>query len=320
VKNVLILLKTALAVVRIALTVRNLDMEKQVAVHPSEVLKEEWVQSRQSLWSNSLVVEHHLEPAGETETAVLTHHFIAVQLNECSPRQVSRFEGQEFDGSQYRGDFCLLPAGQSGFWHWESEDEAIISIANPLWLPQIAAETDALNPDKVELRSILSAHDPTLLSLALAFRQEMQQGEWGTQLYVESLANLFGVHLLRHYAVFQPKLCEQSGGLARWQLKQIQDYIQAHLDQDIKLADLAAVVNLSSYYFIKLFKQSTGMTPCQYLLQQRVQQAQELLAQQRQVAIADIALQCGFTNQSHFTKSFRRLVGTTPKVYRNRLR
>jgi AraC family transcriptional regulator len=61
------------------------------------------------------------------------------------------------------------------------------------------------------------------------------------------------------------------------------------------------------------------MTPCQYLLQQRVRQAQELLAQQQQVAIADIALQCGFTNQSHFPKSFHRLVGATPKVYRSTL-
>jgi AraC family transcriptional regulator len=115
----------------------------------------------------------------------------------------------------------------------------------------------------------------------------------------------------------QPVL-ESYGGLSQYKLRQAIEYIDAHLDQEITLTDLAEVLGMSQYYFCRLFKQSMTIPPYQYVLQQRVERAKQLL-QQPEVAICDIALECGFANQSHLTKHFRKLTGITPKAYRNTL-
>jgi AraC family transcriptional regulator len=291
-------------------------MVSQQQVHASDVLNPDWIQARQAVLANGLTVEHHVQPAGEVEAPPLVHHSIGLFLNCTAPRRVTQFAGQAFDGQPQRGDLSLVAAGLPSHWYWEGQDELMLFILQPELLHQIAAEVDGVKGDRLELLSTVHAHDPKLLSLALSFQEEMQQPQWGNQLYLESLANLLCIHLLRNYCMQRPKLHEYNTGLPSYQLKQVQDFIQVHLAQDVQLVDLAQTVNMSRYYFIKLFKQSTGITPHQYLLQQRIHRAQELLTQQREQSIADIALQCGFANQSHLTRQFRQIVGTTPRAYR----
>jgi AraC family transcriptional regulator len=111
------------------------------------------------------------------------------------------------------------------------------------------------------------------------------------------------------------KLSTNGDGLSKYKLQQIQEYIHAHLDRDIKLTELAALSGVSHYYFCRQFKRSLGISPYQYVLQQRVERAKQLL-KFRDVAISEIALECGFANQSHFTKHFRKLTGITPNRFR----
>ncbi|WP_256478965.1 helix-turn-helix transcriptional regulator [Chroococcidiopsis sp. CCMEE 29] len=84
----------------------------------------------------------------------------------------------------------------------------------------------------------------------------------------------------------------------------------------MKLAHLAKLVGMSQYYFCHLFKRSMGVTPYQYVLQQRIERSKQLL-KQNELSIAEIALMCGFKNQSHLTTFFRKLTGITPKVFRS---
>jgi AraC family transcriptional regulator len=93
------------------------------------------------------------------------------------------------------------------------------------------------------------------------------------------------------------------------------DYINEYLGQDIKLTDLAALVDMSQFHFSHRFKQAIGVSPYQYLLQQRVERAKQLLKQTER-SIVDIALECGFSSHSHLSKQFRQLTGITPKAYR----
>jgi AraC family transcriptional regulator len=101
-------------------------------------------------------------------------------------------------------------------------------------------------------------------------------------------------------------------------LQQVIDYVNEYLDQDIKLTDLAECAGMSQYYFVHLFKQAMGITPHQYLIQQRVERAKQLL-KLKNVVISDIAFQCGFNSQSHLTRIFRQVTGMTPKSYRDNL-
>jgi AraC family transcriptional regulator len=101
-------------------------------------------------------------------------------------------------------------------------------------------------------------------------------------------------------------------------LESVIDYINTHLDQDLSLVELAALVQLSPNYFLQLFKQSTDITPYQYVLNCRINTAKRLLAQLN-LSIAQIAQQLGFYDQSRFTKVFHKRMKMTPKQYRNQL-
>lgn len=91
------------------------------------------------------------------------------------------------------------------------------------------------------------------------------------------------------------------------------DYIDAHLDCDLTVATLAAIAQVSPSYFSNLFKQSTGLSPHQYVIRCRIDRAKQLLRQG--MSIAEIAYSLGFTHQSHFSHHFKRLVGSSPKVF-----
>jgi RpiB/LacA/LacB family sugar-phosphate isomerase len=108
---------------------------------------------------------------------------------------------------------------------------------------------------------------------------------------------------------------EVIGGLPPRRLQRVFAHIRENVARDLSVTELAQVVGMSQYYFSKLFKMSTGITPHQYVMRQRVERAQELLRETR-TALAEIATQVGFETQSHFTSVFRRLVGATPKHYR----
>jgi AraC family transcriptional regulator len=105
------------------------------------------------------------------------------------------------------------------------------------------------------------------------------------------------------------------GGLPPRRLQRVFQHIRENLARDLSVAELAQTVGMSQYYFSKLFKMSTGTTPHQYVMRQRVERAQEHLRETRTM-LAEIATLVGFETQSHFTSVFRRLVGATPKHYR----
>jgi len=104
-------------------------------------------------------------------------------------------------------------------------------------------------------------------------------------------------------------------GLTHTRLQQVLDYIQTHLDRDLSLAELAEVINISPTYFASLFKQAIEISPHQYVIQRRVERAKVMLSK-TDLAIADIALQVGFSSQSHLNQQFKRLTGMTPKQVR----
>jgi len=108
---------------------------------------------------------------------------------------------------------------------------------------------------------------------------------------------------------------EVVGGLPPRRLQRVFSHIRENVARDLSVTELAQVVGMSQYYFSKLFKMSTGITPHQYVMRQRVERAQEYLRETR-TPLAEIATQVGFETQSHFTSVFRRLVGATPKHYR----
>lgn len=113
------------------------------------------------------------------------------------------------------------------------------------------------------------------------------------------------------------KIFERRGGLPPARLRHVKDYIHSHLDENLSLRKLAELAQMSPYHFGRLFKQSTGLSPHQYVLRQRIAKGRELLGDEH-LSIAEISSQLGFASQSHFTTVFRNLAGTTPNHYRQK--
>jgi RpiB/LacA/LacB family sugar-phosphate isomerase len=109
------------------------------------------------------------------------------------------------------------------------------------------------------------------------------------------------------------------GGLPPRRLQSVFAHVRNNISRELAVEELANVVGMSQYYFSKLFKTSTGITPHQYVMRQRVERAQEHLRDSR-TPLSEIASQVGFETQSHFTSVFRKLAGVTPKHYRDMFR
>lgn len=265
-------------------------------------------------WEN-ILVEQFQHPSGEGRTHYRDEHAICLSL---APRPVRflQIKGGKTDTSLYgKGDISITPAEMPFFARWEGEDHYMQIRVASRFIQQVAREALEINPDRLELLPEFRTRDAQIEAIGMLLLAELQQGNCGSRLYIESLANVLAVHLIRQYTATQPQHPIYEGGLPQRQLSQVLDYIHDHLDQDIKLADLAALLNMSQFHFSHLFKQAIGTSPYQYLLQQRIERAKQLLKEGDR-SIMDIAFLCGFNSHSHLSKQFRQLTGMTPKTYR----
>jgi AraC family transcriptional regulator len=287
---------------------------KTPANHQIECTSLPILSSRNQGWSN-ILVEQFQHPAGEGKTYYSDEHSICLSL---APRPVRLLltQGDKTRTELYaKGDFGIVPAQMPLFARWNSDDRFLqIRIASHL-LQSVARETLNKNSERLELLPEFRTRDPQLEAIGMMLLAELKQENLGGKLYIDSLANVLAVHLLRQYTTSKPHICVYEGGLPQRQLMQVTEYIHEHLDRDIKLADLAQLLGMSQFHFSYLFKRSLEMPPYQYLLQQRVERAKQLLKQTER-SIMDIALECGFNSHSHLSKQFRQLTGITPKTYR----
>lgn len=287
---------------------------KPIASHQITCAGQPLLSSQTQGWDNILVEEFHL-PAGEGKMLYPNDHVICLSL---APRPVRLLQIQgdhSYTGLYRKGDFSITPAKAPVFSRWESDDRLLQIRLASRFIEQIAGEALAMNPDRLEVIPEFRTRDPQLEAIMLLLLTELKQENPGVRLYIDSLANVLAVRLLRQYSTSKPHLPVYEGGLSQRQLLQVSEYIHDHLNQDIKLADLAGSIGMSQFHFSHLFKQAIGISPYQYLLQQRIEQA-KLLLKQSDRSIMDIALECGFNSHSHLTKTFRQLTGMTPKAYR----
>lgn len=271
--------------------------------------------SSQALGWEHIQVGQFQHPPGECRIASDTEHMVCLSLSARPVRFLQIKDGKTHSSLYGKGDISLTPAQTAFFARWQDDDHYVELRLNSGFMATVAQESLGLNPDRIELTPEFRLRDGRLEAIALMLLDELNQANPGGQLYVESLTNLLAVHLLRQYAVARPPLQIHTGGLPQRQLLPVLDHIHEALDADLKLADLAAIAGLSPFHFSHQFKQAMGVAPYQYVLQQRVERAKQLLKQTNH-SIVEIALLCGFNSHSHLSKQFRQTTGTTPSAYR----
>lgn len=265
-------------------------------------------------WGTLLIEEYQQPPRGMAFQAEADP--VIVLSLATQPHRIHQQIGDRRHIGLYRqGDLCITPAGIPSGYRAEGNDHYLYVQISSMFLQQVAEEALEMDVNRVELMPAFQVRNPQLEQLLRLLQSELHQGGRMGRLYVESLANALVVNLLQDHSATQPRVAQFEGGLGDRKLLQVTSYIDNALDQDIKLADLAQLLGMSQSHFSRLFKRSVGLSPHQYLLQQRVERAKQLLKHTNRPLI-DIALACGFDSHSHFSRQFRQTTGITPKAYR----
>lgn len=222
--------------------------------------------------------------------------------------------GKRVAGQLRRGAVSILPEGCHGVVDFTGERECSQVIVPSLLLRLCAQEAGIETID--DLIERVTIVDTTLFHLVDMLTSAEEQTSTDA-IFREQCAMLICTHVLRrHFVQAGHEQAEAAQGLAAWQLRRLQEYMQEHLHAPLTLHDLAAQVTLSRHYVCTAFRHSTGFTPYEYLTTLRIGRAKELLVTSRQ-SISDIAAAVGYGTASAFTASFRRATGTTPSRFRS---
>ncbi len=265
-------------------------------------------------WSD-IHLEVYQQPKFEIAEHQHTMHVIACGLSSSYIEDSSGerwLDGKLSKETRNTGDIAIIPANVSHRCNWNTSVQFMVLALEPILLKNIGQ--DWVNPDGIELiPQFMSKPDALIQSIFLTLKDELESYRIGGQLLVDSLKTVLAIHLLRNYCATSPK-SSYSDGLSSAKLVLITEYINEHLHQNLTLTEIAAIAQISPYHFLRLFKQSMGVTPHQYILQRRIDKAKYLLRHSK-LSIVNIALCAGFCDQSHMTRCFKRMLGVTPKQF-----
>lgn len=278
----------------------------------------DWIINSRDRWQNLKVIRNrHQIRESYIKPDKLTYHLITVYMGAPS-RQQAILSGRNLNILQSAGNVAVISAATAlQSWYDETEQDDIYLHLEPDFIKNVA-EGAELNPDKIEIITSLESRSPLIESMARMAFDELQRGDdaTATNLYADSLANLLAVQLLREYSSHRlPPEKRYVNGLTNKKLALVLDLIESDLAEDLSLKVLANAAGLSEYHFLRMFKQSTGYTPHQYVINQRIERARELL-KKSEMSITEIAYLLGFSTPAHFTHHFRRKTGFTPSDLR----
>lgn len=278
----------------------------------------DWIVNSRDRWKNLKVLRNrHQVRESVIKPDKLTYHLVTVYMGAPS-RQQALLSGRNYNILQTAGNVAVISAATPlKSWYDEAEQDDIYLHLEPEFIRETAIGAD-LNPDKIEIVTSLDSRSPIIESMARMAFDELQRGgdATGTNLYADSVANILAVQLLREYSSEKmPPEKRYVNGLTNKKLSLVLELIESDLSEDLPLKILANAAGLSEYHFLRMFKQSTGYTPHQYVINQRVERAKELL-KQTDMTITEIAYLLGFSTPAHFTHHFRRKTGLTPTEMR----
>jgi AraC family transcriptional regulator len=270
--------------------------------------------SAQSPWEGALLERHAFGPHTFDKHQHLSY-FLRLHLGEPAPIvwHVQGKQGMKITGP---GSLFVWSRGTEHAVSFPNSMAGILLNLEPNLLQQAQKENDSGRD--VELIDQWGVPDRQVEYILRALEADLEAGLPSGKLFGESLLCAIAVHLQRCYGVFPPKDPKLGNGLPRARLNRVIEYIEANLEREIALSALAEIAGMSPHYFCELFKRSVRISPHQYVLRQRITRAQNLLVDPR-VTVLEAAVRSGFSDQSHFTKIFRRIVGVTPTGYRTAL-
>ena len=249
-------------------------------------------------------------PRGDWEKSALKHVSLVLALTNF----VARWPGKAGVESAafVPGDVSTCDYGRASPHSLDRPAPVGIIVVSDEVMREVSQETRSDVP-LVQGHPLL--RDPVLSHLAQAIMHEGGNNFQNGSLFSDSLATALGQYLWKKYPSSASKVEDAVGGMAPIVLRRCIEYLYANLDADIRLPDMAQEAGMSRSHLIRTFRQSTGKTPHQFLLERRIERAQ-IQMRQRILSLTEIALSTGFANQHHLARVFRRVTGMTPSQFR----
>ena len=217
-----------------------------------------------------------------------------------------------------KGSFFLTCGGAPYDCRWKAvTSEPFVSLHVSIELPLLErALEEVFGADAVHtrLRDVSASTDVALNSLMERLHEELMRRK-ASPLFVQGIAEAIAIHLARNYAELDKEPRRGSPSLPGYKVRQITDWMVAHMAEDFNLDQLAAQAGLSKFHFHRLFKSAVGVAPSRHHINLRMDEAKRLLRETKK-SVVEIALDVGYTNPSHFAQLFRRETGQPPSDYR----
>lgn len=269
---------------------------------------------RQSIsWPGLHVHRAHVLP-GRMPEQTNSSHDVNIAISGTLTTERFSSVGKRIVRKGYGGSLCITPSGQPISARWEKPLDILGISLDPQFVAQAAAD-NYFSPT-FEFADVYKDADPLIQHIGLTLLAESESETPSGKLFSDSLIHTLMLHLLRNYSTATVKRESPNGGLSGYKLRRVREFIAANLEEDLSLAEISAVAELSQFHFARAFRKTTGLTPQQFLMQQRIERAKELLAKD-ELPIVEISLRTGFKNQSHFTTLFRKFTKLTPKTWRD---
>jgi AraC family transcriptional regulator len=244
-------------------------------------------------------------------------YLVALTLRDFPKRQYWE------DGRQM--PVCDLRTGQVDFHDLKRDPVALLDKPYHdlfFYVPRGALDAIADDADAPRIGDLshepVAIEDTTISSLGTAILPALNHPDQVNQLFVDHILFALGAHVAQTYGGMRPLSRPVLGGLAPWQVRRAKELLSANLDGRVPLKELAKECGLSVSHFSRAFRRTTGAAPHQWLMARRVEAAKEKLRDGR-MSLSDVALACGFSDQSHLTRVFAGMVRLSPGAWRRAL-
>jgi len=246
-------------------------------------------------------------------------HHILVNLRDEPHRVENWRDGEHRDFIYLKNEIIVTPAGMESGWRWHAKSRVIVITLDPKAFQRFAESEAGVLLTERQLKDTPQFVDEDITTAAVLVMDALRQDGPGSEVMFESLARVLLVKLIQKYGDERSEEdLRFSRSFTARHYKDVLDHVAEHFGQAVTVEDMAARAGLSPFHFARLFKETVGQSPYQFVMAYRVEQAREMLQDQSR-PIIDIALSCGFSDQAHLTRTFKKLTGQTPTAFRKAL-
>lgn len=246
---------------------------------------------------------------------VFAEHHVLLNLQEKPHRVQNRRDGEMRDFTFHKDEIVVTPAGMRSGWRWFGKSDVIVVTLDPKRVEKFAQSELGMLLDPQQFTNLPQFTDPDLCAAGVMLRDALENDDLTSGVMFEAMSRVFLVKLLDRYGQKRPEDLARSTGFTSDHYGRVLAFIRAHLDRTITVDDLASEASMSPSHFGRVFKETVGETPMQYVLAYRVEQAIHMMKDAAR-SLGSIALDCGFADQAHFSRSFKQVTGQTPRQFR----